>query len=283
MIHLENDKLKVSVALNGAEIRSVVDKETDQEYMWSGDSYYWERVSPVLFPTVGKVFEGKYRVDGETYHLPQHGFLRDQVFELVDSSDVKIVLSFKSSDDTLAVYPFKHEVRIAYELKDRELSIHWYVINLDDKTMYYAIGAHPAFAMHDGQNYAFELEADGEVALVTLKGGHVDQFVKQEKIDTIDITTEAFKNDALVYTGVSAVNLVNKDTQSRIRCSFPGFDYVGLWTTYKDERLAPFVCIEPWLGITDEIGGYDDLSEKLSIKKLNVSEEDHHVYRLEFL
>lgn len=283
MIHLENEILSVGVELYGAELRSVRNKITNEEYMWSGDAYYWNRVSPVLFPTVGKVFGGEYSYDGSQYPLSQHGFLRDQTFELIEKTASKLVFSFTSTAETLAVYPFKHEVRIAYELEGQTLSVNWYVFNRDEKQMYYSIGAHPAFAMHDGQKYVFELEANDTVSLLSLERGHVSGSVEQKDLNRIAITVDDFKNDALVYSGLDAVTLINEDTDSRIRCSFPGFDYVGLWTTYKDERLAPFVCIEPWLGITDEIGGYADISEKLAIKSLAVDENHHHVYRLEFL
>ena len=58
---------------------------------------------------------------------------------------------------------------------------------------------------------------------------------------------------------------------------------MGLWTSYVDGKLSPFVCIEPWLGITDEKGGYDELSQKRSIRALSVGTDESHVYSLEFL
>ena len=282
MVNLENDVLKVSVNLFGAELRSVINKETNEEFMWSGDPKYWGRVSPVLFPIVGRVSNNEYHFNGERYELTQHGFLRDQEFVLVSSTDTYAEFSFVSNDDLLSVYPFKHEVRIAYELVGAKLSIHWHVFNLDDQTMYYSIGAHPAFAMKDNQEYVFELEGGSDVSLITLDGGHING--TQAYTDrSVDITMEAFIDDALIFTGLDAVSLVNKDTGARVRCAFPGFDYVGLWTSYVDGKLSPFVCIEPWLGITDEKGGYDDLSQKRSIRALSVGADESHVYSLEFL
>lgn len=282
MINLESDVLKVSVNLFGAELRSVINKETKEEFMWSGDPKYWGRVSPVLFPIVGRVSNNEYHYNGERFEMSQHGFLRDQEFVLVSSTDTYAEFSFVSNDALLSVYPFKHEVRIAYELVDSKINIHWRVFNLDDQTMYYSIGAHPAFAMKDNEEYVFELEGSSDVSLITLDGGHINgtsEFTDR----SVEIIVESFIDDALIFTGLDSVSLINKDSGARVRCAFPGFDYVGLWTSYVDGKLSPFVCIEPWLGITDEKGGYDELSQKRSIRALSVGTDESHVYSLEFL
>lgn len=51
---LENDWLKVEIASRGAELRKVQHKKNGLDYMWTGDSTYWGRVSPILFPIVGR-------------------------------------------------------------------------------------------------------------------------------------------------------------------------------------------------------------------------------------
>ncbi|SCW34244.1 hypothetical protein SAMN05660484_00580 [Eubacterium ruminantium] len=53
MFYIENDRLKAGFEAHGAELRSLVDKTTGEEYMWCGDPAFWGRVSPVLFPVVG--------------------------------------------------------------------------------------------------------------------------------------------------------------------------------------------------------------------------------------
>ena len=282
MIVLENENLKVSVALFGAELRSVINKKTGNEMMWSGDSKYWGRVSPVLFPFVGKVYEGKYLVEGAEYSMGQHGFLRDRTFELVEEESNRAEFSFVSDEECAMIYPFKHEVRIAYELVDSKVLIHWHIYNLDDKTMYYSIGAHPAFALNEGDEYRFEYNTSNEVNLITLDKGHVSGSLPY-KDTTILVEDKAFEKDAIVLTGLDSIDLINSSNGETIRCDFTGFDYVGLWSAFVDGKMAPFVCIEPWLGITDEAGGYDDISKKLSIKDLEAKSKHEHVYSLEFL
>ena len=70
---LENQHLKISLSNYGGELHSIKGKKDNTEFLWSGDEAYWKYHAPVLFPIVGKVFNGKYTVDGITYELPQHG------------------------------------------------------------------------------------------------------------------------------------------------------------------------------------------------------------------
>ena len=83
IVELKNDRIAIGVNTHGAELVSLKSNETDREYMWCGDAAYWGRVSPVLFPFVGKLENQTYRHDGVTYDgIPQHGFARDSLQQL---------------------------------------------------------------------------------------------------------------------------------------------------------------------------------------------------------
>ncbi len=84
MVEIENELLRVKLAEDGAEVREVFHKKEQLQFMWSGDPDYWGRVSPILFPIVGALKGDRYLVDGRSYSLPQHGFLRDKRFKLVE-------------------------------------------------------------------------------------------------------------------------------------------------------------------------------------------------------
>ena len=56
----------------GAELQSVRLKEDNTEYLWQGDSTYWGRRAPILFPIVGRLVDNTYYVDGKSYSLTQH-------------------------------------------------------------------------------------------------------------------------------------------------------------------------------------------------------------------
>ncbi|MEJ7661532.1 MAG: hypothetical protein WKG07_19060 [Hymenobacter sp.] len=74
---------RVEIAPHGAELTSFSSLATGLEYMWQADPAQWGRHAPLLFPIVGKLPDDTYLLDGEAYKLPQHGFARDQEFQLI--------------------------------------------------------------------------------------------------------------------------------------------------------------------------------------------------------
>ena len=64
MEQIKNSQLTVEIADHGAELVSVKDAQ-GKEYLWQADPAFWKRHSPVLFPIVGSVWDGKCRVDGQ--------------------------------------------------------------------------------------------------------------------------------------------------------------------------------------------------------------------------
>ena len=88
IVELKNDRIAIGVNTHGAELVSLKSNETDREYMWCGDAAYWGRVSPVLFPFVGKLENQTYRHHGVTYEgIPQHGFARDSEFVVAEQTE----------------------------------------------------------------------------------------------------------------------------------------------------------------------------------------------------
>ena len=77
MLQLENSLIVAEISLHGAELTSLRRKDSGQELIWTAGKEYWARHAPMLFPIVGKVWNGRYRVGDQTYSLPQHGFARD--------------------------------------------------------------------------------------------------------------------------------------------------------------------------------------------------------------
>ena len=58
-VKIENEKLFVTINEHGAELASLINKSNGMNYLWSGDSKYWGRKSPVLFPIEGALKDGK--------------------------------------------------------------------------------------------------------------------------------------------------------------------------------------------------------------------------------
>ena len=87
---LENEYLRIEASDFGAELQSIRSKTTDFEYLWHGDKAYWARRSPILFPIVGKVWDGRMKYCGEEYPLSQHGFARDCEFTKLDEKQMRV-------------------------------------------------------------------------------------------------------------------------------------------------------------------------------------------------
>ena len=95
---LENEFLKVSVADAGAELSSVIDKESGLERVHDANPEVWNRHAPILFPFVGKVVGGVYRIGNEEYEMKtQHGFARDMEFDVVDKG-FSLMFTYSTSE-----------------------------------------------------------------------------------------------------------------------------------------------------------------------------------------
>lgn len=285
---LENQHLKISLSNHGGELHSIKGKKDNTEFLWSGVEAYWKYHAPILFPIVGKVFNGKYTVDGITYELPQHGLARVRDFEMIEQTKNSISFELKYSEDTLKVYPFKFSLIIKYTLNDINLSIDYIVKNLDNKEMYFSIGAHPAFMCpienDKFDDYYFEFNEKENASIMQLVGpGYFSKeekpYLKDENI--INLSTDLFKNDALVFKNLKSnkISLKSKNHKKYLEFDFGEFPYLGLWT--KDTG-APFVCIEPWFGHADFDGFNEEFKDKAAIQSLMPNKEFHCNYNISF-
>ena len=141
---LKNTALTLNISLHGAELTSIRDS-FGREFLWQADPAFWKRHSPVLFPIVGSLWDKHFRVNGREYEMGQHGFARDMDFRLVSEREDEMWFELKSSSETLAKYPYKFTLRIGYRLEANKIHVMWEVSGDDSQTMWFQIGAHPAF------------------------------------------------------------------------------------------------------------------------------------------
>ncbi len=278
---LENDKIRAEFDTSGAELRAVTDVKTGYEYMWCGDAAYWGRVSPVLFPVVGQYRDKESVYDGVTYHLGQHGFARDSEFTLVKKESNAIWFRLEADEDSKAVYPFDFSLEIGYELRDRSLVVHWVVGNADTRTMYYSIGAHPAF---NCDLAADTLRFGGcEVIRVSyLQNGCVYDRTEEIALENeiLAMTPELFDDDALIleHQQTGEVQLLRAG-KPVVTVTFDA-PLVGIWS--PTGKNAPFVCIEPWFGRSDRVDFGKKLEEREYGNRLQVGEKAEHSYEMRF-
>lgn len=100
---LSNSELTIKVSPHGAELCSIWCN--GKEYLWQADPAFWKRHSPVLFPIVGSVWENKYRHEGNSYTLTQHGFARDMDFELILERENEVYYRLVDNEEAHQKYP----------------------------------------------------------------------------------------------------------------------------------------------------------------------------------
>ncbi|HEX6225848.1 MAG TPA: aldose 1-epimerase family protein [Chryseolinea sp.] len=278
IISVENKYLKISIEEKGAELRSVINKETGLEYMWSGDPAFWGKTSPILFPIVGTLMRDSYWYKNKLYILTRHGFARDSMFQTVDKTDDTVTFSLLSTPATREKYPFDFELRILYRLMANTLEVSYRVINRQKENLYFSVGAHPAFKIPliDGTSYEdyylqFEKIEDLKRWPISREG-----LIKSEPISLLNdtsvlkLTRHLFDEDALVFKHLKSEKISIKSTAHPhgLDFYFDGFPYLGIWAA----KNADFVCIEPWCGIADSESHDQQLISKEGINKISENE-----------
>jgi galactose mutarotase-like enzyme len=286
---LKNDVLTIEVSGHGAELSSIRKGET--EYLWQADPKFWGRHSPVLFPIVGSVWEGRYRVGENEFTLGQHGFARDMDFTLVWQTETELRYRLESTEDTLAKYPWPFCLEIGYRLHDNKIDVIWEVSNPGVEDIYFQIGAHPAFNYPD---YDLEKKERGYFSFDRTEGlecirivgkGCVDAVTKYSMdldengryplaSDTFDVIDTLMLQDSQV----KRVTLHRVDGSPWLSLDFTA-PVVGLWS--PPTKNAPFICIEPWYGRCDRAGYEGDYREKDWINRLGAGERFSSVYTVE--
>lgn len=284
---LENEKVKITISKQGAELHNITSKVDGTEYLWNRNKRYWSYSAPVLFPIVGKVKNGTYKVDGKEYNLPQHGLARLKEFEMIEKTDNKIIFELVASEETLKVYPYKFSLKIAYTLVENGVVTEYIVENTDNKMIYFSIGAHPAFMcpMVAGEiidDYYFEFNEKENCDIIPIsEQGYIKRERKQYLFDNniIPLNFDVFKGDALVFDSLKSnkISLKSVNHDKVLTMDFTGFPYMGLWTKATG---APFVCIEPWYGHADFEDFDGELKDKAGIEKLEVGQKFNSAYTL---
>lgn len=278
-VTIENGQLIAKFSEQGAELTSLVSKDTNLEYIWQADPEFWNRHAPILFPFVGRLKDNQYHYQGKTYPMGQHGFARDMVFQIVEQQEDSVTFSLKSTDETMAKYPFDFELLVTYELGGDGLRIRNKVINTGKNEMIFAIGGHPAFRvpLEEGFNfsdYYLAFSPQKSRIKMPLKGPFVDldQKTLGQTNTNLRLTRELFKNDALIFEtiGANSFAIRNEDSDHSVTLHYSDIPYVGFWSPYEKE--APFVCIEPWHGFADPVNATGDLKDKPGMNRLQANE-----------
>ena len=266
---LTNAQLTARIALHGAELRSLVTASGD-DLQWDGDPAVWQGRAPILFPVIGALNGGGYRLDGVRYAMPKHGFARHSDFSLIAADAQEARLRLSPTDATRAIYPFEFQLDLVYSLAGATLTIAAEIANHGPVVMPASIGFHPAlrwplpFGRPRGDHaITFAQEEPDPIRRIDHKGLlRVGSQPTPVVGSTLALRDDLFMDDALIFDALRSRELLyGAPCGPRVRLRFADFPLLGVWT----KSGAAFICIEPWHGVSDPEGFAGDLRDKPGI------------------
>ncbi|MCD8027321.1 MAG: aldose 1-epimerase family protein [Erysipelotrichaceae bacterium] len=276
MTILKNEFLEVELNPKGAEIIKIIGQQDNINYMWKRDASLWANSAPILFPIVGALQNNECRIDGQTYTMTQHGFSRHNVYETHQQSDTCVEFELTPNEDILKQYPYLFDLKIIYTLKDNQLECHNIVKNTDDKTIYFQIGGHPAFACpfmegESSNDYYVEFEQNEtlyqKIIDVERKGMSHNTRLLFDNERRFFVRQELFNNDAIVVKDFKSkyVDLKSLNHHKSLRFYMENYNHLGIWAS---KHVGGLLAIEPWVGHSDYVDFTGEFKEKEGVVAL---------------
>ncbi|MDP3258261.1 MAG: aldose 1-epimerase family protein [Bosea sp. (in: a-proteobacteria)] len=276
MISLRNDALAVEITPLGAELQSVRDGQ-GRDWLWSGDPAIWAGRSPLLFPVIGKHPGGQVLINGQRYPIRSHGVARTARFQKVAQGAISCTLRLTDDEEIRAAYPFPFILDMTYRLEGASLAVTARVANPGEVPMPFCFGYHPAFPwplpdsagrphrihLANGASPRHQrLDADG----LRAPDLHASAFV--DGVLTLD--HGLFEADALIIPGGAGSQAwYGADGRPGIALAFADLPQLGIWT----KPSGPFICIEPWHGLTSPADPDEPLDRREGAITLGPAEE----------
>ena len=263
-----NESVALRVDTLGAQMMSILGSD-GCEYLWQGDSRYWEDRAPNLFPFIGRLTNDQCKVNGKVYPMGIHGFAAASEFQCAVKEKETVVLTMASTAQTKEQYPFDFRFSIEYSLHGNSIAVTYTVENRSNCSMPFGIGGHPGFRvpLTDGESftdYALEFSQDcrpdrvGFTPQVYLSGVDAPYPLDGRKIP---LCHDLFDEDAIILKNMARqVSLRSEKSGKGVTVSYPDMPYVGFWHWPKTD--APYVCIEPWSSLPSR----QDVVEELTCK-----------------
>ena len=266
IISISSNSLTASIDTMGAQLMSL--RKGESEYLWQGDSNWWPRRAPILFPIVGVLKNGNAESAEGTVTLARHGLARLNQFEVVEQSVFSVTLQLKSTEETRKVYPYDFELKLIFSVAGDTLTQTYEVTNPANVVLPFTLGAHPAFnipipgveaASLDQYHLLFTRSWTSYGPSITDEG-LCDYTTPQRLIvdsDTLPLSWELIDREKTITLEdvpdrriTLAANVEASSEAHGIQMDFEGFDYLGIWSAAPG---CPFVALEPWCGIADTV------------------------------
>jgi galactose mutarotase-like enzyme len=268
-VSLSSGDLTAEVNPLGAQLSTLRDR-AGRDLLWDGDPAVWNGRAPLLFPIVGTLAGGCYRLNSKVYPLSRHGFARGRMFDVLESTPTTAAFRLRADETSLQVYPFHFELELRFALHGPTLSVTAFVRNTGKEDMPASFGFHPALRWplpfgRERSSHFIEFARDEPAPIRRL---NTDGLLTPERQPTpisdrrLALADSLFQNDVIIFDEIQSRSVTyGADSGRRLRISYPDAPYLGVWT----KPQARFICIEPWHGVSDAAGFTGDFTAKTGV------------------
>ena len=267
LVRIASQGLSAEIDPHGAQLHTLRDAE-GRDLLWDGDPAVWTGRAPILFPIVGMLRNGQYRLDGQTFHLPKHGFARHKPFTITEAAPAAATFRLEQDAETLAAYPFPFRLEVAFSLAGATLTMTATVANPGETPLPASFGFHPALRWplpygrpRAAHRLVFEEPEPAPIRRVDAGGLVRPQPLPSPVQDReLALRDALFTDDALIFDRLASRRLTyGADAGPSLDIAFPDTVLLGVWTK---PREAGFICVEPWHGLADPEGFAGDFRGK---------------------
>jgi glucose-6-phosphate 1-epimerase len=240
-IEITNNSACGKIAIQGAHLFHFARNE-QEPLLWLSETSDMENGKhirggiPICWPSFGM----------SNPELPQHGFARNRVWDLVDiievdSGKTQVIMELNDSKNSLKVWEYKFNLQITITISD-ELKIELKTTNLDTQTFKFTQALHTYFNISDISN-------------ISISGLENKPF-----LDTLNNTKQIQRGEILFNSEVDSVyqevdkEISLKDKNRVVKINNEGSSSVVVWNPWiekakrmsgmSDEAYKEFVCIE---------------------------------------
>lgn len=257
-IHISAAGVAADIDPFGAELCVLRDGE-GRDLLYDGDPRWWTGRAPLLFPIVGALAGGAYRLGREAWPLPQHGFARHSLFTVEAREPDSVSFRLRENEESRGVYPFPFQLDVTYAVAGAALSVQALVTNRGRRPMPMALGFHPAFrwplpygGAREEHELEFEVPERGQVFRPDGDGLLTGPRRTPVHADgRLPLNDDLLADGAIVFKELASQRVIyGVRGRRRIAVDFAGMPSLGVWS--KPRADAPFLCVEPWQGYADD-------------------------------
>ena len=241
-IEIKNSSAEAKIALQGAHIFHYK-RENQEPLLWLSeisDFEYGKSIRggiPICWPWFGM---------NRDKNLPQHGFARTAMWELISSDEVdrkttSLILKLTYSDETLKMFPYKFELELHVIISDK-LTLELKTTNIDSKPFIITQAFHTYFSV-------------SHISHVKIKGldkkPYLDALTWKKETQKGDITFDKeidrvyqeVNKELFLVEGNRTVEIKNSGSSSVVVWN-PWIEKTKRMSAMNDDDYKSMVCIE---------------------------------------